>query len=68
MPSALDPILSMRCIDLQDQITVLKHEKHMLVTDLFRIAEALGVKEEWGGGLAPERIWWRIEELKSGEI
>jgi len=66
-PSAINKRLAIRCHDLQNENTVLRHEQKLLYSDLCSIAEALGVKEEGfgatGSGIAPSRILERIKEL-----
>jgi len=74
-PSAINKRLAIRAHDLQHQLqtlqhefNTLQHEHKLLYSDLCRIAEALGVKEEGfgitGAGIAPSTILERIQELK----
>jgi len=67
-PSAINKRLAIRCHDLQHQLQTLTHDHKRLISDLYSIAEALGVKEEGfgvtGAGIAPSTILERIEELK----
>ena len=61
---SLYPLLSMRLIELQAEVNSLAHDHELMTADLFRIADALGVKEEWQGGLAVERLLMAIQDLK----
>lgn len=67
-PSAINKRLAIRLHTMQHELQTLQHEHKMLYSDLCRIAEALGVKEEGfgitGAGIAPSTILERIEELK----
>jgi hypothetical protein len=47
-----------------EKFQALQEDLHRMKDDLFSIAEALGVQEEFGGGLAAERIVLAIEALK----
>jgi len=67
-PSAINKRLAIRCHDLQNENTVLRHEQKLLYSDLCAIAKALEVEPEGfgvtGAGIAPSTILERIEELK----
>ena len=75
-PSAINKRLAIRLHTMQHELQTLQHEHKLLFneqkplySDLYRIAEALGVKEEGfgitGAGIAPSTILERIEELKN---
>lgn len=68
-PPALDQLATAaRCFDLQNQLTLIKHDHQRLINHLYEIAAALGVEEEGfgitGKGIAPTTLLERIKELK----
>jgi len=67
-PSAINKRLAIRCHDLQNENTVLRHEQKLLYSDLCAIAKALEVEPEGfgvtGSGIAPSTILERIKELQ----
>ena len=67
-PSAINKRLAIRCHDLMNENTVLRHEQKLLYSDLCAIAKALEVEPEGfgitGAGIAPSTILERIQELK----
>ena len=64
----LDTNLANQCRNLQVQLHALQADRKRLISDLYAIAEALGVQEEGfgvtGSGIAPSTMIERIEELK----
>ena len=74
-PSAINKRLAIRLHTMQHELQTLQHEHKLLLneqkllySDLCRIAEALGVKEEGfgitGAGIAPSSILQAIADLK----
>ena len=65
---SIDLKLAEQCRNLQVELQTLQADHKRLISDLYAIAEALGVQEEGfgvtGSGIAPSRILERIEELK----
>ena len=65
---SIDLKLAEQCRDLQVQLQTLQADHKRLISDLYAIAEALGVQEEGfgvtGSGIAPSTMIERIEELK----
>ena len=68
-PSAINKRLAIRCHDLMNENTVLRHEQKLLYSDLCAIAKALGVEPEGfgitGAGIAPSTILEAIKELRT---
>ena len=60
--------LAEQCRNLQVELQALQSDHKRLISDLYAIAEALGVQEEGfgvtGSGIAPSTMIERIEELK----
>ena len=48
----------------KSELDLLREDHQRMTNDLFSVAEALGVDEEWGGGLSPERMVMAIQDLK----
>lgn len=65
---SLNKDLTMRLLDLQNEFSLLTADHKRLISHLYQIAEALGVREEGfgvtGRGIAPSTILERIESLK----
>ena len=65
---SIDLKLAEQCRNLQVELQALQNDHKRLISDLYAIAEALGVQEEGfgvtGSGIAPSTMIERIEELK----